>query len=135
MNLRDAWPAAAKLSEAMAGFSTRRSLPKWRSDVFRDPPGRVVIGKKEVVLFADTFNRYFERENLDAALAVLTMGGYHVRVAKPADNSSRPLCCGRTFLSIGRWTRRARKRSGRLRRWRHLCRAASRSSGLSRVAC
>ena len=24
--------------------------------------------RKEVVLFADTFNRYFERENLDAAL-------------------------------------------------------------------
>ncbi len=26
---------------------------------------------REVVLFADTFNRYFERENLDAAMAVL----------------------------------------------------------------
>ena len=26
---------------------------------------------REVVLFADTFNRYFERENLDAALSVL----------------------------------------------------------------
>jgi Fe-S oxidoreductase len=53
------------------------------------------------VLFADTFNRYFERENLDAALAVLVAGGYGVHVAKPIDGSSRPLCCGRTFLSIG----------------------------------
>ena len=101
MNLRDASPRAAKLSETLAGFSTRRSLPKWRADVFRDPPGRVVIGK-EVVLFADTFNRYFERENLDAAVAVLVMGGYHVRVAQPAGSPWRPLCCGRTFLSVGR---------------------------------
>jgi Fe-S oxidoreductase len=53
------------------------------------------------VLFADTFNRYFERENLDAALAVLNAGGYRVHIAKPSDGSSRPLCCGRTFLSIG----------------------------------
>src|SRR5688572_32907967 len=36
MNLRDALPGAAKLSEAMAGFSARRSLPRWRVDVFDD---------------------------------------------------------------------------------------------------
>jgi Fe-S oxidoreductase len=101
MNLRDVLPGAAKLSEAIAGFSARRSLPKWRSDIFTDPnmPGH---DGGEVVLFADTFNRYFERENLDAALAVLNAGGYRVVVAKPADGSTRPLCCGRTFLSIGK---------------------------------
>jgi Fe-S oxidoreductase len=53
------------------------------------------------VLFADTFNRYFERENLDAALAVLTAAGYAVHIATPTDGTSRPLCCGRTFLSVG----------------------------------
>src|SRR5207253_8242739 len=36
LNLRDVLPGAAKLSETMAGFSARRSLPKWRSDVFDD---------------------------------------------------------------------------------------------------
>jgi Fe-S oxidoreductase len=107
MNLRDVLPGAAKLSEAVAGFSARRSLPKWRSDMFTDPAtaghdgGESSTTQKEVVLFADTFNRYFERENLDAALAVLQAGGYRVHVAKPADGTSRPLCCGRTFLSIG----------------------------------
>ena len=30
LNMRDRMPGAAKLSEAMAGFSTRRTLPKWR---------------------------------------------------------------------------------------------------------
>jgi Fe-S oxidoreductase len=55
---------------------------------------------REVVLFADTFNRAYERENLDAALRVLAEGGYRVHIPKPADNG-RPLCCGRTFLSAG----------------------------------
>ncbi len=57
---------------------------------------------REVVLLADTFNRYFERENLDAAAAVLHAAGYKVHVAKPADSSKRPLCCGRTFLAVGK---------------------------------
>jgi Fe-S oxidoreductase len=33
---------------------------------------------------------------------VLNAGGYRVQIAKPLDGSSRPLCCGRTFLSIGK---------------------------------
>src|SRR5262245_2316526 len=36
LNLRDVVPGAAKLSETVAGFSARRSLPRWRSDWFRD---------------------------------------------------------------------------------------------------
>jgi len=55
----------------------------------------------EVVLFADTFNRYFERENIDAALAVLAAASYRIHFATPADGG-RPLCCGRTFLAIGK---------------------------------
>jgi Fe-S oxidoreductase len=56
---------------------------------------------RAVILFADTFNRYFERENLDAAIAVLQAAGYRVQVARPAGEKERPLCCGRTFLSVG----------------------------------
>ncbi|HEV2957091.1 MAG TPA: FAD-linked oxidase C-terminal domain-containing protein [Xanthobacteraceae bacterium] len=55
----------------------------------------------EVVLFVDTFHRYFERETIDAALVVLGAAGYRVQVATPADGG-RPLCCGRTFLAIGK---------------------------------
>ena len=58
------------------------------------------IDGREVVLFADTFNRAYERENLDAALRVLVEAGYRVHMPKPADGG-RPLCCGRTFLSAG----------------------------------
>ena len=100
MNLRDRLPGAAKLSEAIAGFSAQRSLPRWRSDSFKEP--RDTGAGREVVLFADTFNRYFERENLDSAVAVLTAGGYAVRFAKPQSQSGRPVCCGRTFLAVGK---------------------------------
>jgi FAD/FMN-containing dehydrogenase/Fe-S oxidoreductase len=133
LNRRDALPGAAKLSEAIAGFSTQRTLPKWRADYFcgdvapfslprlrgrvgrgpgatdsksGPPPGPLrdpaspASGSGEVVLFADTFNRYFERENIDAALAVLNAGGYRVHFATPS--GERPLCCGRTFLSVGK---------------------------------
>ena len=100
-NLRDRVPLLRWASEAFAGFSARRSLPRWRTDIFRDRS----IGEtpmREVVLFADTFNRYFERENLDAALSVLVAGGYRVHAALPIDGKARPLCCGRTFLSVGK---------------------------------
>src|SRR5207302_2572864 len=70
-------------------------------DPFRREAGPIgPRGGSEVVLFADTFNRIYERENLDAALRVLVEGGYRVHIPKPAD-SARPLCCGRTFLSTG----------------------------------
>jgi FAD/FMN-containing dehydrogenase/Fe-S oxidoreductase len=102
MNMRDTLPGAAKISEAVAGLSARRQLPRWRAEVFHDPLGPAgPADGAEVVLLVDTFNRYFEPENIDAALAVLTAGGYCVRVAKPEDGGARPLCCGRTFLSVG----------------------------------
>jgi FAD/FMN-containing dehydrogenase/Fe-S oxidoreductase len=101
LNLRDIVPGAAILSEAVAGFSARRSLPKWRDDFFKEPDSHDGSGKREVVLFADTFNRYFEPENIDAAVAVLHAAGYRIHFATPI-NGKRPLCCGRTFLSIGK---------------------------------
>jgi FAD/FMN-containing dehydrogenase/Fe-S oxidoreductase len=106
-NLRDRVPALRKASEVFAGFSARRSLPKWRKDIYRDRSdwaynaASAAEPMREVVLFADTFNRYFEHENLDAALSVLVAAGYHVHAAMPADGDERPLCCGRTFLAIG----------------------------------
>jgi len=79
-------------------------LPKWRKDYLHDDePLFASTGKPtrgEVVLFADTFNRYFEPENVRAAIAVLAAGGYEVHMARP-NNGGRPLCCGRTFLAVG----------------------------------
>jgi FAD/FMN-containing dehydrogenase/Fe-S oxidoreductase len=101
MNMRDRLPGAAKLSEAIAGFSARRSLPRWRRDKFREIEKGDGKRKEEVVLFADTFNRYFEPENLAAAAAVLEAAGKRIAFAKPGIDG-RPICCGRTFLAVGR---------------------------------
>jgi len=80
-------------------FSKERKLPRWRRD-------RIVerawakSGGREVVLFVDTFNRYFEPDNTRAAIRVLQAAGYRVHLAEPV-LADRPLCCGRTFLSVG----------------------------------
>ena len=101
-NLRDDKPRLKQWSEKYAGLSARRSLPRWRSDVWREPtrlPG--ADNARGAVFFADTFNRYFEPENIEAALGVLTAAGYAVHLPKPVDGGRRPLCCGRTFLAVG----------------------------------
>jgi FAD/FMN-containing dehydrogenase/Fe-S oxidoreductase len=107
MNLRNGSAFLRRLTETAFGFSQRRSLPRWRSDTWREPypslTPRQLAGEgrvAEVVLFADTFNRYFERENLDAAHRLLTAARYRVHAAVSPDGG-RPLCCGRTFLSAG----------------------------------
>jgi Fe-S oxidoreductase len=100
-NLRNRSPLLRKLFEQFCGISAKRQLPQWRRDVFKI--SEAVVGPadgREVVLFADTFNRAYERENLDDALRVLVAAGYRVHLPRPADRH-RPLCCGRTFLSAG----------------------------------
>jgi FAD/FMN-containing dehydrogenase/Fe-S oxidoreductase len=101
-NLRNDVARLRQWSERYAGLSARRSLPRWRADAWRAPtssPSAPQAGS--VVFFADTFNRYFEPQNIEAALAVLAAGGYTVHLPQPANGDNRPLCCGRTFLAVG----------------------------------
>jgi Fe-S oxidoreductase len=101
-NLRNDVAHLRQWSERYAGLSARRSLPRWRADAWREPtrsPSAPQAGS--VVFFADTFNRYFEPQNIEAALAVLAAGGYTVHLPQPANGDNRPLCCGRTFLAVG----------------------------------
>jgi Fe-S oxidoreductase len=107
-NLRDTLPGAAGLSEKWLGFSAKRSLPTWRRDTFLKgiAAGAETVSAEQadVVLFADTFNNYFESENARAALKVLQAAGYRVHIARPAAADAepdRPLCCGRTYLAAG----------------------------------
>ena len=102
--LQSVWrhvPLVAPLVARITGFTARRALPKWHarpfgvSDVADAPTG----GVRPIILFADTFNRYFEPENLRAACRVLTAAGYDVFT--PVPQNQRPLCCGRTYLSAG----------------------------------
>lgn len=101
-NFRNKSRMVSRLSEATLGFSADRPLPSWHRQPFADHSS--FIGDRtagEVVLFGDTFNRYFEPDNLNAALKVLLAAGYRVHFPKARDQASRPLCCGRTYLSVG----------------------------------
>ncbi|HUK59645.1 MAG TPA: FAD-linked oxidase C-terminal domain-containing protein, partial [Stellaceae bacterium] len=93
LNLRNDLPGLAAWAERATGLSGQRKLPRWRKP-FRAPAKE--RGGRPVVLFVDTFNRWFEPGNAEAAARVLSRAGYDVIAPE-----GRPLCCGRTFLSVG----------------------------------
>ena len=110
MNLRNTLPGASWLGEKALGFSSKRTLPKWRRDTFwrtrdasmfigRDEAVRIAkAGGKVAVLFVDTFNGTFETENALAAARVLKAGGYALHTV---EKSGGHHCCGRTYLAAG----------------------------------
>jgi len=103
-NLPNLVPGLARLGERALGLSARRPLPRWRRDPFRaaEVPAPASEDGPGVVLLADTFNSAFEPDNLRAAVRVLAAAGYGVHVPRdPATDGGRPLCCGRTYLSVG----------------------------------
>ena len=100
-NLRNHAMPLRRLTQHTMGIAASRRLPAWRQDAFRDMEADALAPanpRGEVLLLADTFNRYFEPANLRAALRVLAAAGY--RALMPP-HRGRPLCCGRTFLAAG----------------------------------
>jgi Fe-S oxidoreductase len=100
-NLWNHVPPLRWLSEYLLGFSAARRLPTWSGDRFLDKEAAAAVPaapRGDVYLLADTFNRYFEPENLRAALKVLAAAGYRAVMPK---TDGRPLCCGRTWLAVG----------------------------------
>lgn len=114
-------PVLKWLGDLGIGLSANHALPQPASKAFasstsKDPQEAVKDKDREVVLFVDTFTRYFEPQIAEAALAVLRAGGYRVQIAETAEDvaePSRPLCCGRTFLAQG-LTKQAREEVKRL---------------------
>ena len=98
-NLRNRSPLLRRLMERAIGVAAARPLPAFQRNPFRDAEIGLATGKAgEVILFADTFNRYYEPENLRAAVRVLR--GFGLTPVAPK-HSGRPLCCGRTYLAAG----------------------------------
>lgn len=102
-NLPQRVPGLAQVTERVAGFTARRSLPAWHPRPFREPrrSGDGAAANGEAVLFVDTFNRWFEADVARAAERVMRAAGYAVAFASPRSGGARPLCCGRTYLSAG----------------------------------
>lgn len=121
LNLRNHIAPIAKLQEWIMGISAQRSLPIWKSKTFWNDKKAIAphqyspeqLSKtdgKGLVLLADTFNAYFEDENLQAALQVLKATGYQVHIpsksqskatAETSNTCSKEFCCGRTYLAAG----------------------------------
>ena len=99
LNLRNRLPALARLGETALGLGARRPLPTWHPPAAL-PAAAGPADAPEVVLLADTFTTYFEPHVARAGHRVLLAAGYRVHVVR-ARNESRPLCCGRTFLTAG----------------------------------
>ena len=98
-NLRNRSALLRRLMERAIGVAAARPLPAFQRDPFRDAEiGPATGNAGEVILFADTFNRYYEPENLRAAVRVLR--GFGLTPVAPKQ-SGRPLCCGRTYLAAG----------------------------------
>ncbi|MCE7506741.1 FAD-binding protein [Polynucleobacter sp. IMCC30063] len=120
LNLRNQIPFIAKLQQWLTGISAARSLPVWSAKTlwknqailqkkYTHSPDALLQGDgKGVVLFADTFNAYFENENLQAAIRLLETAGYRIHIpqstkaarAKQA-GCGKQFCCGRTYLAAG----------------------------------
>ncbi len=102
-----------RLGERWLGLAAARPLPRWAPRSFLARAGAPPrAGGPQVVLLADTFNNYFEPDNLRAACRVLAAAGYGVHVLG-SGSAARPFCCGRTYLAAG-MVARARDEARRL---------------------
>ncbi len=54
-----------------------------------------------LILFVDTFTRYFDTDIPRAAVDLLHRLGFHPFAPRPLPTRQRPLCCGRTYISAG----------------------------------
>ncbi|ALG68407.1 (Fe-S)-binding protein [Beggiatoa leptomitoformis] len=103
---RNRWSWLAQLGEKFLGISAKRRLPEPVTTPFSQPLTAETIEQKvgSVVLFVDTFTRYFDPSVIQDAVQVLQTAKYHVIIAEPNHNTiepDRPLCCGRTFIAHG----------------------------------
>ena len=108
MNVATQTPGLSRIAKWMANIAPRREIPPFAPQSFKDwfkqhepknPAGR------RVVLYADTFNNYYNPDTAIAAVEVLEDAG--CRVIVPPEN----LCCGRPLYDYGflptaiRWMR------------------------------
>lgn len=102
LNLRNHLPGLPWLGEKLFGLAASRRLPRWAMRGFRARSRSLTSASLQdcdLVLWADTFNDAYEPEQLVAAYELATAMGYRVALSGAA--ASKPLCCGRSALSVG----------------------------------
>jgi len=95
-------PLLDKLIE-LSGFSTKREMPEVQSITpLKEIYNTQLKSQNKIILLADTFNINFEIKNIMYAIKVLNKFGFEAIIPSFDDsNLSRPLCCGRTYISYG----------------------------------
>jgi FAD/FMN-containing dehydrogenase/Fe-S oxidoreductase len=100
-------PVLGALAWRLLKVHPERELPRFARQSFRSwfakRARRDRSGGREVVLFADTFNNFFEPEVAVAGAAVLERAGFAVSVPR------RDLCCGRPLYDAGMFGRARRR--------------------------
>ena len=90
-------PGGQALLAGLLGLDQRRPLPPFARRSFVADWGSGRGGGEDrpvVALFADTFNNYYEPDNLQAAVRLLEAAGAQVQLAPQ-------VCCGRPLISKG----------------------------------
>lgn len=111
IRLRNRSAFLARMGQRLLGFSADIVLPEPVKEPFKtaacgpqanasEPVSDKDVADKNVVLFVDAFNRYFEPGVPQAAMRVLESAGYSVIEAAPS-KGGRPLCCGRSYFAQG----------------------------------
>ena len=98
VNLLTSTPGTRRLMKAVVGMAPERSIPQFAPQTFKTWFGmrpRRDDKRPEVLLFADTFNNYFQPQTARAAVEVLEHAGYQVLV--PMER----VCCGRPLYDHG----------------------------------
>ena len=118
LNLRNRSGTLAWLGERVLGIAAESALPEWHREPFRDTelaltesrdilsiqtpqPTRRGHKVSPVLLFVDTFSRYFDPDVVRAAQSVLLKLGHKPIAPTLARPRGGPLCCGRTYISAG----------------------------------
>ncbi|RLU03188.1 MAG: (Fe-S)-binding protein [Ketobacter sp.] len=93
----------SQIAQKLLGLNAKARLPVPSAEPYPNSKLRDdtrLDSTQSVLLFVDTFTRYFEPQIAAAATAVLSGAGYLVEQIT-TEASERPLCCGRTYLAQG----------------------------------
>jgi FAD/FMN-containing dehydrogenase/Fe-S oxidoreductase len=93
-------PGLGRLARSALDIAPQRELPKLAPVSFRrwaraTSVPTALTGRRDVILWVDTFNNYFHPETTRAALAVLRAADLDVSIPR------RDLCCGRPLYDFG----------------------------------
>ena len=90
-------PLLGAIGKRLVGIAGARSVPPFARQTFRagfrEAPA--AAGRRDVLLWPDTFNDHWHPEVARAAVEVLEHAGFHVRIPPPG------LCCGRPLYEFG----------------------------------